>query len=251
METVVLAFDIERTGAKPEHETIAIGISVVNENFKQLDSWLIVGYIPRPIPEDGTAPEGFEVSPWEEFWCDKQEHLEKLSIVPYPQQKPQQKTQQETQQKMIIQFQEFRKKWEYRASVEGFKLEVCCDNPVYDGWFINEMLCQYLPEYHPLPYASRQISYQPLWDTDSMLRGLLATADPTYKNNWGLSNRVREIYDVETEDIDHDAYNIACDAQIVLGVRDCRIHRRPTSYGFEEIMSTIMLGFNKIIRWFY
>jgi hypothetical protein len=223
MKTVVLAFDIERTGAKPENETIGIGLSVVDENFKQLDSLLLKGYISRPIPEEG-APEGFELRSWVEFWQPRQEVLKTLT-VDFDVKEIVQKT-------MIIRFQEFRKKWEYRAEDEGFNLEICSDNPVYDCWFINELICRYLPEYHPLPYKARSITYQPIWDTDSMLRGVLAATDPEFKSGWGLSDRIRELYDVKTEDIGydhlphHDAYNIACDAQIILGIREGRIKKK-------------------------
>jgi hypothetical protein len=228
MKTVTLAFDIERTGAKPDNETIAIGISVVDENLKQLDSLLLKGYIERPMPNGeatfDNAPRGFEPRSWIEFWHDKREHLKSLTVydIDY----------ETSQQHMIIRFQEFRKKWEYRAEQEGFNLEVCSDNPVYDCWFINEMICKYVPEYHPLPYMARCIKYKPLWDTDSMLRGVIAVSNPKFKGPWGLSDHIRSIYKVNPEDIGydhmphHDAYNIACDAQIVLGIREGRIVKK-------------------------
>lgn len=40
-----LAFDIERSGATDQYDTIAIGASVLNENFIELDSLLLLGYV--------------------------------------------------------------------------------------------------------------------------------------------------------------------------------------------------------------
>lgn len=225
--TVVFAFDIERTGAKPEHETIAIGVSVVDQNMKLLDSLLLKGYVPRSITNEeatmNNAPKGFEPRSWVEFWHDKRSHLKKLESD--------YKDANLAEKIMIMGFQEFRKKWEHKAEQEDFNLQLCSDNPTYDCHFINKMINTHLPEYHPLPYKARKIEYQSLWDTDSMLRGFLAATDPSYKKQWGLSDRIRELYNVKTEDIGydhmphHDAYNIACDAQILLGIRDGRIEK--------------------------
>lgn len=223
-KTIVLAFDIERTGAKPENETIAIGLSVVDENLRQLDSLLLKGYVQRLVTdEDATiynAPEGFEPRSWVEFWYDKKDYLNQLAV--------EENVDFHTSQKyMIMGFQEFRKKWELKAENEGFDLEICSDNPVYDCWFINSLICQYLPEYHPLPYKALSVIYQPIWDTDSMLRGLVAAVDGTFKGPWGLSKHIRKLYNIVVPEKigydhlpHHDAYNIACDAQIVLGVRE-------------------------------
>lgn len=240
MKTVVLAFHIERTGAKPEHETIAIELSVVDDKFQCHDSLLLKGFIPRPIPsqENGpVAPAGFEHRSWVEYWSNKIELLQQLTTDCI--------TFHSAQLAMITGFQEFRKKWELRAENDGFNLEICCDNPAFDCSHINSMISKYLPEYHPLPYRASTATYQPILDTDSMLRGVLAAADTMYSGASGMSARIRKLYEitipcasmhsvsthsVSTHSSTHiatcnTAYNIACDAQIVLGIRRGEILR--------------------------
>ena len=46
---IVLAFDIERSGATNEYDTIAIGASVVNQDFEELDSLFLPGYFSKKI----------------------------------------------------------------------------------------------------------------------------------------------------------------------------------------------------------
>lgn len=55
--------------------------------------------------------------------------------------------------------------------------------------------------------------------------------DPYFKSDWGLTNRIFELYDVERPSINHDhnpandACTIAYDQQVLFGIRDGRIKR--------------------------
>ena len=71
--TLVLAFDIERSGSTDEYDTIAIGASVVDENLEELDSLLLLNYRPNETQ--------FEDRCWEQFWSKHQEILDKLEYT--------------------------------------------------------------------------------------------------------------------------------------------------------------------------
>ena len=68
----VLAFDIERSGATTEYDTIALGASVVDSNFKELDRYYCNCYFPKETK--------FEPRCWEQFWS---KHLETLDLLVY------------------------------------------------------------------------------------------------------------------------------------------------------------------------
>lgn len=139
------------------------------------------------------------------------------------------------QKEMIVAFQEFRKKWESWAQTNGYEYELCTDNNVFDGGFINRMIADYVPEYHPIPYATLPCDSKPdycaFWETHSMQRGILFIANPSYKGNWGYSDRIKQIYEIPTEIAEkvnryshdhlphHDAYSIACDLHILHAIR--------------------------------
>lgn len=57
---IVLAFDIERAGGTPEYDTIAIGASVVDQDFNLLDELFL------PCFYDEITR--FESVCWEGFW---------------------------------------------------------------------------------------------------------------------------------------------------------------------------------------
>jgi hypothetical protein len=69
---ITLAFDIERSGATNKNETIAIGASVVDEDFNKLDSLLLLGYVHRKTQ--------FEQRCWDEFWS---KHVYVLDSLKY------------------------------------------------------------------------------------------------------------------------------------------------------------------------
>lgn len=218
---LALAFDIERSGATSEYETIALGASVVDENFKELDKFIFCNYVP--------AETKFEPRCWSEFW-DKPKNQEVLKTLEY---KGTSKTKEERETEMINAFMEFRAKWEKHAKDNGHQLTVYTDNNVYDGGFVNQLMMDRTSKL-PLPYTADSQEYDSFFETHSMLRGVLTVADPTFDSDWGLSNRIREIYDVPEMKKSHthnpadDAYTIAFDAQIVNGIKAGRIRQRYT-----------------------
>lgn len=220
MRTIVLGFDIERSGAGFEHDTIAIGASVVDQDFKELDSLLLLGY---------TDDTKFEQRCMDEFWSNHKDVLEKLRYTGNL-------THNERQKEMIQEFQEFRKKWETYATENNCVLELVSDNNVYDGGFINRMISDYTGDML-IPYTASTKKYRPFWETHSEQRGLLMVADPSYDNNWGFSKRIREIYEIPqtTKEHDHmpnnDAYVIAHEQQAMLNIRvgNVRLRKRYAS----------------------
>lgn len=216
----VLAFDIEATGSRPDNgDIIAIGASVVDSVFNELASFFVKGYSP-----DETI---FEERCKTEFW-DK--HPDKLKTFIYDGDLPRC----ERQWDMILKFQDFRANWEKKAAHEGKALELCSDNKVFDGGFINEYITKYTrPDaYLPIPYTASTKKYKPFWETHSEQRGLLMAVDPGFKGHRGYSKRIAELYDVPKCPVSHDhnpandARTIAHEQQVLLAIRDGRIKRR-------------------------
>lgn len=209
MKTVVLAFDIERAGALDTQNTIAIGASVVDEDLKELDSFETLGYF------EGKTQ--FDPRCWDQFWSKHKDTLEKLKYNG-------ELNQYQREAEMVCGFLEFRLKWEEKAEKEGFKLELVADNNVYDGGFINQMIFEHTSML-PIPYSVKG-EYSPFWETHSEQRGLLMAVYPEYKSDRGYSARVNRIYNIPESDkeSDHtpanDAYNIAREQQVMLGIRD-------------------------------
>lgn len=215
---VVLAFDIEKAGGRSEHPVIGIGISVVDENLKELDSLLLKGYFLKETK--------FEKRCWDEFWT---KNLDNLDCLVYDGTLNFEARQKE----MIEEFQSFRKKWETKCEELGVELLLVTDNNVYDGGFINLMICKHLDEIMPIPYsANEKQKYNTFFETHSQQKGFLMAMDPGVKRNWGLHKRITEIYDTPSIERDHDhnpsndAYVIACEQQILFGISNGVIHKK-------------------------
>ena len=133
---------------------------------------------------------------------------------------------------MITEFQNFRKKWERIAEKNEWDYVIVSDNCVFDGGFINDMIFEYLPGVSPLPYSADKQEYNDFIDNHNCQRGLLMNVDPSYKNWWGFSNRIAELYDVPKSEKKHDhnpandAYTIAFEQQVLFAIRDGRIKRK-------------------------
>lgn len=209
MSRIVLAFDIERSGATDEYDTIAIGASVVDEDYNELASLFLPCYLPNQTV--------FEQRCWDEFWS---KHPDKLSELKYDGDLT--KTQRERE--AIEEFQAFRATWENYADQSGFKYELVADNNVYDGAFINQLLFKYTNSL-PIPYNTKG-KFKAFWETHSEQRGLLMAVDPTYDKNHGFSKRINELYNItlpSNKVHDHnpanDAYTIACEQQVLNNIR--------------------------------
>lgn len=219
--TIVLAFDIERSGSRVDNETIAIGASVVNSDLKELESLFLTGF----FTPDHRTPTIFEKRCWEEFWS---KYPDSLKILEYKGDLGKV----ERQREMCEIFQMFRERWEIYAYDNKVNLEIVADNNVYDGGFINDMICKHTSDL-PIPFtASSPQKYRSFWETHSEQRGLLMAVDPSFKKNWGFGERIRELYNVPVMIRSHDhnpandSYTIAFEQQVLLGVRDGRIRKR-------------------------
>lgn len=215
MSEVVLAFDIEYSG----YEVIAIGASVVNADFIELDRFFFGNYVP-----DVTQ---FEHRCWNEFWSKTQDILD---IIKYKGDQNDLKEKRELE--MITQFQQFRAKWEGEKN-----LILVTDNNIFDGGLINQLIKKYLPNTEGIPYSASKDEngkqqYQPFWETFSQQKGLLMGIEPNFRSDWGLTDKIFELYEVNKPKVPHDhnpandAYTIAYDQQILFGIRDGRIIRR-------------------------
>jgi len=214
-----MAFDVEHTGI----ETIAIGASVVDNTFKELDRFFIGIYNPNDAK--------FSDRCWEQFWS---KNIDTLSELQYDGDL----SKSEREKEMIKSFQNFRIKWEQKCKENKFKLVLVSDNNLFDGSLINELIKKYyIPSPEGIPYSvtrnkNHQQEYSPFWETFSQQKGLLSVVDPSFKSDWGLSQRIFELYNVSKPEIIHDhnpandAYTIAYDQQILFGIRDNKIKLR-------------------------
>lgn len=233
MNTIVLAFDIERSGAGIQHDTIAIGASVVDHEFKELDSLFLPGY---------TDETKFEQRCMDEFWSANKAILETLRYSgPL--------TYQERQKEMIIEFQNFRKKWEDYARTNNLNIELVSDNNVFDGGFINKLIGDYTGDML-IPYSASGRKFSPFWETHSQQRGLLMAVDPNYNKNWRYNKRICEIYEVSKPNRKHDhnpandAYTIGYEQQVLLNIQSGRIGMRKMYAGRNIGVQSLRLGAN-------
>ncbi len=218
IKRIVLAFDIERSGATDQNTTIGIGASVVDDQFNELDSLFLPGYLPKQVI--------FEKRCWDEFWSKHPEQLELLEC------KDEEISLYELQHEMITAFQAFRIQWEIYAKENNIEYVIASDNCVYDGGFINEMIFKCLPGDSPLPYSASTQEYSDFIDTHNCQRGLLMIIDPSYKDWWGFSDRIEELFQTPPKRKEHDhnpandAYTIAFDQQVLFAIRDGMIKRK-------------------------
>lgn len=214
---ITLAFDIERSGATDQYDTIAIGASVLDEEFKELDSLLVLGYV-----ENKTK---FEPRCWDEFWSKNVDMLNTLKYTG-------ELKYEDRQKEMIEQFQAFRAKCELWCKENKHELLLVSDNCVYDGGFINNMIYKYMPDTLPIPYSASEQKYESFQETHSILNGILKVVDPEFCKEWGFTKRVEELFEVPEKKVSHDhnpandAYYIAFDHQICNAIANGRIKLR-------------------------
>lgn len=211
---LVMAFDFEKAGWTDEFDDVGFGASVVDSNFHQLDSMFC------PMLRKDTK---FHPPCWAGFWS-KDENKSQLKTLTYD--GPLDKVARERE--VFEEFKKFRRRWEQIAKSRGVSLELVSDNNVFDGRLVNNWYRRFAPNEMPLPYDTAG-KYSTFWETDSMLRGILAVVDPKHTSPWGLTARVRELYSAPKPEFesdhrpDHDAYEIAFDGQLVLAIRNGRL----------------------------
>lgn len=202
----VMAFDFERAGRKDDSDVIGFGASVVGEDFRQKESLFC------PMLRADTV---FQKACWDGFWADKPDVLEKLY---YKGSLPKEELEHDTLRK----FHELRIKWEVRAAEEKTSLEILSDNMLFDGHILNSWYTKYMPDTHPLPYTASKGTYSgDMWETDSMLRGMLIGMGYKVESPWGLTEAARLAIkapepEFKATHLPHeDAYSIAYDGQLV------------------------------------
>lgn len=207
--TIVLAFDIERSGATSQYQTIAIGASVVDSEWNELDSFFMCNY-----RQEETK---FEPRCWDEFWSQHPETLSKLEYKGLLSLHNQEKA-------MIEGFQQFRAMWEQRAKEAKVKYVFVSDNNVYDGSFVNQLIEKHT-SFLPIPFtASVPQKYSAFWETHSMQKGFLMNESDTYVDkNWGLAKSLQELYPTippmkkKHNHLPHyDAYTIAYEYHVMI-----------------------------------
>lgn len=217
MSDFVLAFDIEYSG----FEVLAIGAAlVITENYREYN--LVDSYF-YGIYTDDTK---FADKCYNEFW---KKNLNILEILKY---KGTSTAKEDREKELIEGFQNFRKKCESYADLQGKKLILTSDNNVFDGGLVNELIKKYL-KCEGIPYTAGKQQYSSFFETFSQQKGLLTILDGefTKKSDWGYSDKIFELYDIDKYKIEYihdhnpvnDAYTIAVDQLILLGIRDKHI----------------------------
>lgn len=226
MRSVVLAFDIERTGGLASCETIAIGASVVDEDREELDSFLACCY-------DDRAKGSFEPRCWDEFWSKHPEILKEIEA-----RTPKGRDGTQLRIDAIVDFVEFVAKWEEKAKAEGFHLERCCDNSPFDVHFVNReieaRLQNRLLARLPFPYTmGTDQSYSQMIETHSLYKGFLLAQGPEYADkDWHFWEQIADLYDVGPTPRAHDhlpnndAFTIGWELQTLKAIARGEIERR-------------------------
>lgn len=206
MANIVLAFDIERSGATFEYDTIGMGAVVMNSNLEELDRYYSNCYFPKETK--------FEQRCYDQFWIKNMDSLK--SLIYYGT-----KTKSQREKEMIVGFQNFRLKWEKFAEENKLNFYLVCDNNVYDGGFVNYLVNKYTDDL-PIPYSASKQEYETFFETTSMQKGFLLAHGINL--DWGLSNKIKELYDTPEciKFHDHnpanDAHTIAFDMHMLLNI---------------------------------
>jgi hypothetical protein len=208
-DVLVLAFDIERSGPCRTHDTIAIGASVLDSSFLERATLLLKGYNKETVVFDARC--------WREFWCTKANVLEHLAYKGG-------KTKREREREMIEEFHTFRITWENIAALEGCRLVLASDNPVFDGGYINDLMAKHMPYGTlPIPYtASRPQQYTHLVSVDDVRDGMSMLMKKTILDTYNIPVKAK----LHTHTPDCDAYSIAHDLQVAYGIKNGMVTRK-------------------------
>jgi hypothetical protein len=252
-----LAIDLERSGSTPSGRVIAIGASVVDENFEQLDSLYAPCFMPKEV--------GFDLSVMQEFWLgDELKELdlyrkgEKPMRAPLPvsevlrriaadtprtstEGKPI-RTQCDAEIDALDKLVYFVQKWENKAEQDKAILKRCSDNVVFDIGKVNNLLAQYRPDILAMPFKWTTGKYGTLFDVHQTQRGLLLAHDPQWVTKyWGLTKAIEATWEVPKKRFEHthlpheDAYTIAFDLQVLDAIALGRLKKREVDQEDPEV----------------
>ncbi len=215
-----LGIDIERSGARGEHDTFCIGAAVRDENAHELDRWVGKAYVPGDC--------AFEERCKTEFWDNNPEALKACEYKGPSRSKP------EREEAMIRGLLSFIEKWERKADEAGLKLDVVSDNAEFDFGFVDDLIFRHVPDAMPLCYRVTDGKYRRTWDTHCVQRGFLLAVDSEFalNNTWGYTKRIEKLYDVPSDSVvhdheaDNDASTIAKENAVLLGIARGTIKRK-------------------------
>lgn len=215
----VLAFDIERSGPTKDYDTIGIGATVLCFDFSDKSS-LSLKEVDRLFLPGCFAETKFEQKCWDEFWGKDEQKVQLADLRYEGSLSPL-----ERQKEMINAFQDFRTKWELKAEAEQANYYLVTDNAIYDGGFLNDFLMTHT-KLEPMPMTASTQRYGSLYDIDQMLNGFLMAVDPKWTpRSYGMTSRIRKLYDIKAPNIPHDhnpandAHNIAYDFCALMGIK--------------------------------
>lgn len=189
---------------------IGIAASVVDENLTELANFFYPIYVPN-----------------EQTYHLKYHH--DMPLLTYTSQKSSSRDQREKE--LVHKFQAFRKQWEVFSDTTNKKFELITPNIIEDGGGLNNLLLTH-SRIAPIQYNCSGV-YQPLPDIYSLQKGLVHAIDPTCPANRYWS-KIIELYQVPVM-VEHDnqyihhAYTSAFTYQVLNGILDGRIKRRPKS----------------------
>lgn len=219
---IVLAVDIERTGATARELTFAIGASVVDANYAEVDSLLLAIW-----PENQVV---WEERCWVQFWSKNQPILEKLKKVAAEQQKENKRFgRRELEAGMIRDLVAFIAKHQAAAAKKGQQLLVVADTCAFDFHWINSLIDNYLQgQYKPLPYRFDNADFSHVVNVSDERRGLLRGLDNDAVNAGQCWKVILDKHGVQLPEAflqaaeckqhdhlpDNDAYTIAIKGQL-------------------------------------
>lgn len=190
--TLVLAFDVETSGACPfRHNILSLGAVVVDTDGKKHDEMRADAYVP-----DDTV---FEPRCKRTFWHNKLDLLARFKVKPGV-------TRKQAEESMFEQFHSFRLKWERLAAQSGQNLIVATDNKAFDVQWVNYLYAMN-SSLNGLPYTATPHlddegvltqSYGTCVETHSMQMGALMLHDKGRLTEWGCTEAVIREFEVES-----------------------------------------------------
>lgn len=224
MEEITLAIAVEKTGYHKDNEIIGIGLSVVNENFQELDCLNLIAYFPKK--------HNFENIYWLKYWT---KNLVILNNLEYDGEL----NKEERGKEILGLFREFLLHWENKAEENNYKLVFVVDD-LFSIICLNESILKYFPEETYFRYLSNNIK-----DIESVYKGLTSFIRDKNNKDEDTIRTIYEYYNLPLEDRDHlesvsnDAYLIAFDYQISNAIAKRKLKKK-NNFNFEEFILYII-----------
>ena len=228
MEELTLAIAVEKTGYHKDNEIIGIGLSVVNENFQELDCLNLVAYFPKK--------HNFENNYWLKYWT---KNLVVLNNLEYDGEL----NKKERSKEIIGLFREFLLHWENKAKENNFKLIIIIDD-LFSIICLNESFVKYFPEENYFRYLTNNIK-----DIESVYKGLASFIDAKENKDEDTIKTIYEYYNLPLENREHlesisnDAYLIAFDYQISNAIAKRKLKKKNKCKFKEPILYIIFFVF--------